>query len=196
MIIQIKRIIRIISIFVFVFIFAACGREYVDPHPDWPEDWIRLGDYLGVEMPEGFDFNDGKDVFAAVGLCYATWTSGEERDVINEDGDEAKAYDAQIYLLVKECDSVGRAKADVEAWMTREKSVYSAGEDRSESFAGQAFTLFSLDKARETNPYQKGYAAFALRENLILSVELLAKESFEGDLQQIMSDFLSGLHYE
>ena len=192
-----KRITFYIMLLAALLLLTGCGstEPVQDPHPDWDEAWFRVSTDVGVETPSGFVFNESNDVMSPDGLYYATWTSGEGRDITNAQGREAVVYDAQIYVLVKVCDDKAEAEADVSEWMAREKSSYETTPETELTAAGQAFRVLPLIKGSEDNPYGRGVAAFAVRENTAITVELLCADAWTGDLESTLEAFLNGFHY-
>lgn len=174
---------------------TGCGGQDGEAHPDWDESWVRMADYVAIETPEGFALNESNDVLSISGLYYATWTTGEGRTLVNADGEEAMVYDAQIYVLLEECRDGEAAAAAVGSWIAREQQAYEAGETETASFAGQEFTLLPLISGGEDNPYGHGTAAFAVRDQWAVSVELVCSDRFTGDSQQALTGFLEGFHY-
>lgn len=178
-------------------LLAGCAvvEQGEDPHPDWDPAWFRVSPDLGVETPVGFDFNENNDVMSPDGLYYATWTAGEGRDITNAQGREAVVYDAQIYVLVKECSSAAAAEADLSDWIERERASYETAAEQALSAAGQDFRILPLTKGSEENPYHHGLAAFALRGDTAITVELLCTVDWPGDPQESLEAFLNGFHY-
>ena len=175
---------------------AGCGRqEAVDPHPDWDASWFRVSEDLGVEPPTGFALNESNDVMSMAGLYYATWTAGAGRETTNSQGRDALVYDAQLYVLVKLHDSAADAEADVADWMDLEGQNYETGPEDSLTAAGQEFRVLPLLQGKESNPYQFGLAAFAIRGADTITVELLCTEAWDGDPEASLADFLGGFHY-
>ena len=72
---------------------------------------------------------------------------------------------------------------------------YTLGDRRELDAAGQSFAFYPLLSGREGNPYTHGAAAFAVRDGLAISAELLCTEDFTGDPQAILEQFLNGIHY-
>lgn len=175
-------------------LLTGCGQQ-AEKHPEWAEDWTRFGDLTAVEAPEDFYLGEYNDALSVNGIWYAAWNCGEERTVQPSEGEEAAAYDAQIYLLLKECGSEDEAKANIADWLGREAQSYETGDSRELSAAGQSFSCLPLLTAGADNPYSFGAAAFAARGDLAISVELLCAEGFEGDPQAILEQFLDGIHY-
>ena len=187
---------RLIAITVLCVLLAGCAPSGpTNEELGWDEDWARVGTLLGVEPMDGFSLSENKDVMGIYGLYYATWTAGEARDYTNADGDEAQVYDVQIYVLLQRSGSVDEAQTAVEDWMARERETYEAGETLTETYAGQKFDLIPLLQVGEDNPYTHGAAAFGVRGDWAISVELLCQDSFEDDVQACLTKFLSGFHY-
>lgn len=164
-------------------------------HPEWDESWVRIADAVGVEPMEGFTLNESNDVLAVAGLYYATWTCGDGREFVNADGKDATVYDAQIYVLLEECTAAEDARQTVEEWIAREKTSYETAETEEKAFADQKFTVLPLISGKETNPYGHGVAAFAVRGNYAISVELVCSDRFTDDPQAVLTQFLNGFHY-
>ena len=98
-----------------LLLLTACGqKKEADAHPEWDEGWTRFGDHLAVEAPEGFALGEYNDALSPNGIWYAVWNCGQERKIKNAAGEDASAYDAQIYLVLKEAKSQAEAqkKAD------------------------------------------------------------------------------------
>ena len=190
-----KRI--LILLILAALLLAGCsGVEPADDrHPDWPESWFRVHPDLGVEAPEGVAFNESNDVMSMAGLYYATWTAGEGRDITNPQGREAVVYDAQLYVLVKECENSKNAEADVADWLDREKSSYESSDVQTFAAAGQEWRLLTLNAPKQENPYHHGAAAFAVCGGNAISAELLCAEDWEGDPETVLKAFLNGFHY-
>ena len=188
---------RVISLALLaVLLLAGCTAQTGPTNEElgWDADWVRVGALLGVEPADGFVLRENIDAMGIYGLYYATWTAGEGRDYTNADGDKAKIYDAQIYVLLQKSKSAGEAQASLEDWIGREKETYETGETLTDTCAGQKFDLFPLLHAGEDNPYTHGAAAFAARDNWAISVELLCQDSFAPDARTCLTEFLSGFH--
>lgn len=188
-----KRI-RIFAL-LMVLVFAGCSGADQKLPPGWDESWVQIAGYVGVEPLDGFTLNESNDVLSMSGLYYATWTSGDGRDIVNAEGGNAVVYDAQIYVLLEECRSAEEAEETAEGWSAHEKKSYETGESETRSFGTQSFELLPLLSGSEGNPYPRGTAAFAARDEWAISVELVCSESFEGDPRAILEQFLVGFHY-
>lgn len=175
-------------------LLTGCGQQR-DKHPEWPEEWMRAGDHLAAETPEGFVLSEYNDAFAPNGIWYVTWVCGAERDVSNAEGEEAVAYEAQLYLLLQECRSAADAEKAVESWIARESTTYETAQAADADVNSQRFARLELLSGSAENPYSHGAAAFGVRGSSAISVELLCAEGFEGEPQELLEQFLSGLHY-
>lgn len=186
-----------ICIFALLMVLALTGCSGADKElpPGWDESWVQVAGYVGVEPLDGFTLNESNDLLSISGLYYATWTAGDGQDFVNADGDEAIVYDAQIYVLLEECRSADAAQEAVSAWISREKQSYEAEEPYTKSFGTQSYEIMPLISGSEDNPYTHGTAAFAVREEWGISVELVCSDSFLEDPQAILEQFLAGFHY-
>lgn len=164
-------------------------------HPEWDANWVSVGDTFAVEPLEGFNLNEQNDMLSFSGLYYATWTSGEERAFVNADGEDAVVYDAQIYVLLEECSGTEQATQEVEGWIARERESFGFAETEAKAFAGQEFAVLPLISGNESNPYGSGIAAFAVRRDCAISVELVCSDRFTADPQVVLARFLDSFHY-
>lgn len=164
-------------------------------HPEWAENWVPMGDTFAVEPLNGFTLHESNDMLSASGIYYAAWSCGEARDFVNADGKDAKVFDAQIYVLLKECVSGDAASQETEAWIAREKESYETTEAENQTFGDQKYDVLLLISGNEDNPYGYGIAAFAVRGDCAISVELVCSDRFTGDPQTVLAGFLNGFHY-
>lgn len=104
-----------IAVLLMTLALAGCSHADRELPSGWDEDWVRVADYVGVEALDGFTLNESNDTLSISGLYYATWTSGEGRDFVNADGEDAIIYDAQIYVLLEECRSGSDAEEAVKS---------------------------------------------------------------------------------
>ena len=182
-----------LSLLAALLMLAACGHQ--DRHPEWGDELTRFGDLLAAETPEGFTLEEYNDALSVNGIWYAAWSCGEAYTVPAAEGEEATAYEAQIYLILREFRSEDDAKTNVSSWIEREGQHYEAGELQSLTAQGQAFQVLPLLSAGPDNPYSHCAAAFAVRGDLAFSVEVLCVEGFDGDAQEILALFLNSIHY-
>lgn len=180
---------------------GCAARADAPARPDWwADDWFTMDGILAVEPWDAFRPDESNDALAPAGLYYATWVSGEGRAIVNDAGDDAAVYDAQIYLLVKVCGSGAQAEEEVRSWMSRESSNYETGDVFTQFLSDerfeQAYQVLPLLEAGEDNPYRNGAAAFAVRDKLAVSVELLGNYDSESDQAvRALLQFLACIHY-
>lgn len=161
----------------------------------WNEDWITLGNVVGVDTPEGLTAQENSDTLSAKGMYYATWSIGEAEPHINEDGENAQLYDAQVYLLITGYGSTQKAEETAEEWLTMTNEQYAVEETRAETYNGQEFIVITYTYTSATNPYSRGASAFGIYGNYAISVELSCRANFEGDALEILEGFLEHCHY-
>ena len=179
-----------------LLLLTACGqKKEAEAHPEWDEGWTRFGDHLAVEAPEGFALGEYNDALSPNGIWYAVWNCGQERKIKNAAGEDASAYDAQIYLVLKEGKSQAEAQANLADWLDREAQSYEVGDSHETAAAGQSFSCRLLLAPKADNPYSFGASAFGTRDGLAISVELLCSEGFAGDPETVLEGFLKGFHY-
>ncbi len=163
---------------------------------EWDENWTLVGATIGVEEPgNGLTLLDNKDALAVSNLYYAAWTIGDKTEYVNEDDETVDLYDAQLYVLLQDCDSGEKAEAEVAEWQATEEENYSVSDVQTVTCAGQEFTILIYDGTGEDNPYSFGASAFAVYENHAINAELTCQEGFEGDALTILTEFLEGFHY-
>lgn len=185
---------RVTILVLALLLLVGCApRE--DKHPEWGADLVRIGADMAAQTPEGFTLQESNDALAPGGIYYVSWSRGEGRTILNAEGKEATAYDAQLFVLLKECADEGAAQGDVSGWMEREGQNYELGEAREQIENGQSFTVLPLLSAKGDNPYDRGVAAFGVRNNCAVSVELLCADGFSEDTTIVLTSFLQGLHY-
>lgn len=176
-------------------LLTGCAGTSGGRDPGWEEDWTAMGNHLAIETPEGFVLNESNDVLSISGLYYATWTSGEGQNFVNSDGKDATVYDGQIYVLLKECADGDAAAKDISDWIEREKQSYEAGDQESLTVGSQEFQILPLISGKGSNPYPFGIAAFAVRGQNAISVELVCSQRFTGEPREVLERFLTGFHY-
>ena len=192
-----KRTVKHIWIFALLMALAltGCSASEKELPSGWDESWVRIAEYVGVEPLDGFELNESNDILSVSGLYYAAWVSGGGQDFVNSDGKDAVVYDAQIYVLLQECRGAEAAEEAVGSWITREKQSYEVGKTDTKPLGAQDFEILPLVSRSESNPYTHGTAAFAARDKWAISMELMCMDSFTGDPQTILEQFLAGFHY-
>lgn len=154
---------------------SGCGAPVPDTAADgsaWDEDWITVGNVIGVETPEGMTFRESSDALDPRGMYYAAWSAGEAVPAVNEDGEDVQIYDAQVYLLLADYASAGKAEEAAAEWLDMATERYSLETTASETNGGQAFTVITYTYASETNPYARGASDFGAYGNYAISIEL------------------------
>lgn len=185
---------RVLFLIFALLLLSGCGSQPALPE-DWEADWTVVSPRLAAEPLEGFTLMEINDALSVSGIYYATWTAGEAREHINEEGETAKVFDAQVYVLSQEFRSSEAARREAESWTERAGTIYQVGEIEKLTVNGQEFTLLPLLSASETNPYTQGWAAWTIRDDTAVWVELLGCDNWQGDLRAVLETFLSGFHY-
>ena len=184
-----------ILILLTALLLAACAKEpAADAHPEWNAYPIRFGNMLAAETIDGFTLNESNDVMSIAGLWYATWTAGEGAEIKNAQDKDATVYDAQIYLLLKEGQTEKGTDNDVLDWIEREQGAYETTESTL-TVGGKEYRVLHLLRGSGDNPYHHGTAAFLVFGANAVTVEVLAKEDFAGDTEEILQRFLEHLHF-
>lgn len=162
---------------------------------DWSENWVTVGNVVGVDTPEGMAPQGNNDALAANGMYYAIWSMGASEPYTNEDGDEVDLYDAQIHLLLAGYNAVEKAEENAEEWRSMANDRYVVEQTKSLTCNGQEFTVLTYTFDSKTNPYARGASAFGVYRNYAISVELSCREGFTGDPLEVLTDFLEHCHY-
>lgn len=169
--------------------------QAVDGTP-WDANWTMLGSVVGAEEPgNGFSLLENYSVLTGEDIYYATWIAGEPADYTNEDGEEVKVYDAQLYVLAVGCADEIHARQNQEEWIARQQQTYTVTETWIETRNGQEYTLMAYECGSETNPYDRGISAFTVYGTYAVSAELTCQDDFTGQEQEILLQFLDGCHY-
>ncbi len=195
-----KKIFSFLLTAVLCFGLAACGET---PAPEkaadgtpWSEDWVTIGDIMGVDTPEELTLRDSKDTLAASGMYYSTWSVGEEASYIDKTGEEEKEvtiYDGQLFLLLSGSSSVEKAEESREEWLAMAETQYQIDSKETGARNGQEFTLISYRLT--DSPYARGASAFGIYGNYAILAEFSCQESFEGDPAEYLDTFLNHCHY-
>lgn len=177
---------------------SGCSQypDQADDGTPWDPNWTMLGSVLGAEEPgSGFSLLDNYSVLTGEDIYYATWVAGEPTDYINEDGEDVKVYDAQLYLLAAGCADDTHAQQNQEDWIARQQETYTVTKAWSETHNGQEYTLLAYKCGSKTNPYDRGVSAFTVYGTYAISAELACQKDFTGQEQEILLRFLDGCHY-
>lgn len=162
---------------------------------DWNENWVTVGQIVGVDTPEGLDARENNEALAANGMYYATWSMGEAVPYVNADGEDAELYDAQVYLLLSGGKSAEEAENTLAQWQELAKQQYALEGTDTQTHNGQEFTVITYSFDSETNPYARGVSAYSVYRNYAVNVELACREDFDLDPEELMGQFLDNCHY-
>ncbi|MBQ6756007.1 MAG: hypothetical protein IJP43_03555 [Oscillospiraceae bacterium] len=173
-----------ILIFALIMLATSCSAQI--KHPEWPDSWVRVGDHIGVEAPEGFELVEENDVLSISGIYYYAWAKGEGRAVTNSEGKEAVAYPVQVLLLYMETDKPESAIAD---WLGIEKENYEAAEGPQI----EGFDTLTMTSKEADGAYSGGSAAFGRAPGGAISVEVMTDGGADSD--EILKKFISGIHF-
>lgn len=192
-----KKLSLILLILILVCTLTACGK-----YPDedligntWDKSWEMLGAVLGVEeVGNNFALSQNTSILTGDDTYYATWTTGEPSEWVNEDGDEVDLYPAQIYLMLYGCGDETAAQDAMKDFMSREEGKYTVKETVTESYNGQEYTVLIYDCGSKTNPYSRGISAFGIYENYVVNAELTCTDDYTDDERAVLADFLNGCH--
>lgn len=162
---------------------------------DWSEDWVTLGNVIGVDTPAGLTAQENSDVLSTKGMYYAAWSIGEAVSYVNEDGEDAQLYDAQVYLLTAGYDSTQKAEETAAEWLDMAYGQYAVDAEAVETCNGQEFTVIIYTYTSKSNPYTYGASAFGTYGNYAVSAELSCQEGFEDGALETLENFLEHCHY-
>lgn len=177
---------------------SGCGTPPPETAADgstWDEDWITIGNVIGIDTPEGMSLQENSDALSAKGMYYASWSLGDAESAVNEDGENAQVYDAQVYLLAAGYDGTDKAEEAAAEWLDMAFEQYAVESTARETYNGQEFTVVTCTYISETNPYARGASAFGVYGNYAVSAELSCQERFDGNAPEILADFLEHCHY-
>lgn len=162
---------------------------------DWDENWVTVGNIVGVDAPEGMTHRENNEALSANGMYYATWSMGDSESYINEDDEEVQLYEAQVYLLLGGYQSQQDAENTLNQWTDMARLQYDIDQTFEATYNGQNFTIITYEFDSEKNPYARGASAFGIYCNYAVSVELTCREKFDGDAAQLLGEFLDNCHY-
>lgn len=189
---------RVLVLLAACLLLGACSQPVPAKAADgasWSGDWVTVGSVIGVDTPEELTPQENNTALDIKGMYYATWSVGGETAYVNADGEDAKVYDAQFYLLLAGYDAAAKAEAALAEWQSMAVSQYAVEETSEAVYNGQPFTVITYTYRSETNPYQRGASAFGVYRNYAVNVELSCLEDFDGDAQTLLADFLEHCHY-
>ena len=198
-----KRFIPLVVLIVAFAAFLIFLNRYEARYPTqaadgtaWDKEWTILGSTLGVEAPgNGLTLLDNNAALTYQDIYYATWTIGEPSIYINEENDEVDIYSAQLYLLLQGCKDAKNAQMAIDEWSGLQQKNYTILESETKTYNGQEYTVYVYETNSDTNPYARGVSAFATYDHYALSAELSCQDSFSGDAEVILAEFLEGCHF-
>lgn len=157
---------------------------------------IVLGHSLEVNNSnERLVLIDSNSTLAADGLFYASWGMGNAEEYENSDGDMAKLYDANLYLLLGEAKDSISAQENMDIWLNAAKTNYEVLQEEELVCNGQTYTLLTYNCVSEDNPYDHGISVFGAVGSNAVCMELTCREAFEEDLKSILTDFINDCSY-
>lgn len=199
-----KNVLYLLFPFALILALIAAGSlvdfsQYPSAAADgaaWDKNWEMMAKVVGIEAPGGvLTLLTNNSVLAGEDTYYASWTAGEPAPYTNADGDEVDLYPAQLYVLLYGCADQAAAESACAGFLVREQQTYTVHSQRTEEHNAQRYTVLDYTGGSAGNPYGRGSSAFAVRGNYVLVAELLAQDSFDGDVSRMLSAFLDGVHY-
>ena len=199
-----KNVLYLLFPFALILALIAAGSlvdfsQYPSAAADgaaWDKNWEMMAKAVGIEAPGGgLTLLTNNSVLAGEDTYYASWTAGEPAPYTNADGDEVDLYHAQLYVLLYGCADQAAAESACADFLAREQETYTVQDQRTEEHNAQRYTVLDYTGGSAGNPYGWGSSAFAVRGNYVLVAELLAQDSFDGDVSRMLSAFLDGVHY-
>lgn len=157
---------------------------------------LKVGRNLEVNNTnESLILYDYKEALAGDGLYYASWRIGDAIPYENSDGDTVDLYDAQLYLLLSEFTSAGKAQENKDEWLDRARSNYEISAEEEIVCNEQAYLMITYTFPGENTPYARGVSAFAVHGNRAVCMELTCREDFAGNPETILTEFLENCSY-
>lgn len=138
---------------------------------------------------------DHNGTLAADGLFYASWGMGEPQSYENSDGETADLYDANLYLLLGESKNHDSAQGNMDTWLAAARENYEVLQEEEFTCNGQDYTLLTYNCISEDNPYDHGISVFGAVGGSAVCMELACRETFEGDLTEILTEFINDCTY-
>lgn len=189
-----KKALRLIMIYTLLTCLTGCGAKMPAKAVDgtaWSEDWIMVGQSMGVEEPgHGLTLRDSK---SAKNMDYTAWSIGEAQSYVNSSGEETNVYDAQLVLLLSASDTAEDAQISVNEWLDLAEEHYTITDMAQQICNGQEFT--ALTYTFSSGPFSHGVSAFTTFDTWAISVEFACQDTFDENAWEIMTDFLDHCHY-
>lgn len=181
-----------------VFLVGGCAAPQIEeevPETD-AEGNLSVGTVLTVSKPDDrLKLLESKTALAAQGMYYATWVAGYPEPYENSDGESVDLYDAQLYLLLEEAGSAGKAAEDMETWLEDARDNYEVSQEEQISCNGQDYTMITYTCKDPDSPYDRGVSAFGTAGENAVCIELTCVEDYEDDLRDMLTGFLECCTY-
>lgn len=180
-------------------IMTGCTSNLLESSEELPSEdkLIRLGTQMEIEKPdEKLTLREHKEALAADGLYYASWSMGESKAYENSDGDTVDLYDAQLYLLLSECNNSEDAQTACDSWLETAKENYEISKTEEIICNSQTYTCIHYQCSGKDNPYDRGISAFAVSGSNAVCIEFTCQKGFTENLQNLLTNFLNGCHYK
>lgn len=189
---------KLLTIVVLFLLLTGCSSapKTTSTGQNWQDDWTKIGNSVGIEVPSQLTLLDSKETLAADGLYYATWVSGNSVPYENSDGETVDLYDAQLYLLTDEALSEEKAKTSCDTWLAAAKENYDVHTEETVTLNGQTYTLITYNCTNKGNPYDHGVSAFGVCGSTAVCAEFTCLENYEEDLETLLTEFLNGCHFK
>lgn len=191
-----KKTVLLIIMCTLLACLTGCGTRMPAAAVDgaaWSEDWITLGETLGVEEPgHGLTLRDDK---GAKNMHYIAWSIGEAQPYVNTSGEEASLYDAQLVLLLLDAGTAEEAQANVDEWLDLASDHYIVTGTAQQICNSQEYTVLTYSFPSDTSAFARGASAFTVFGGQAVSAEFACQDTFDGDAEEILVDFLSHCHY-
>lgn len=184
---------------VILALTTGCASENPDDYRNTEEAANGIYEIacMTVKEPDDhFDLYDNKDVLAEDGLHYITWTSGSPTEYTNSDGNVVNLFDAQLYLLVKDCSTDEAAATEISGWQSIEAEAYNSHTTQNAAYNNQDYTLLFLSDSKKDSPYSEGISAYTTYNSYAVCIELYCCEDFNGDLSELLDSFLNGCTFD
>lgn len=187
--------IKMISVLCMLLLLCGCGSSTAGAQP--PENGqVSIGNHILIDPPEQLTLFETNDVLAADGLYYATWTGGASVPYTNSDGEAADLYDVQLYLLASESPNEDGAVENCNSWLLAAKDAYEISSEKTLLCNDISYTVLTYTCTGDTTPYDRGISAFAVQGTNAVCIELTCVETYDKELEPILTDFLDGCHFE
>ena len=145
---------------------------------------------------ENFEIGEYNAALTASGFYYATWVTGSPTDYTNSDGDEAKLYDAQVYMVVYEGTDPDDAASKAAGWLEAARQSYRISETSTQTLGDgitpddAECTVLAYTNEEASNPFAAGASAFFSSGKTAVCVEAVHTSGWNGDPGAVLDKFL------